>query len=287
MIKRHSLFRVETMLKKMSVENFTVFTRAEFNFAKGLNVIIGENGCGKSHVLKTAYAVIAASEAEGNKQNSQKPVKATLQRLYAEKLLNVLRPDALGHLVSRRAGQGRCKLNFKFYNRNGALDCAFSFSTSSKSEVKIDKANKSWQDTTPVFLPTRELLSIYPGFVYIYNKSLLQYDESYRDTCELLGAPALRGPRAETTDKLLQPLEEAIGGKVILEGNDRFYLKFPGKGKMEMHLVAGGGRKLAMLARLVATGILLDKGYLFWDEPETNPESKIYQGSSRSNFAPL
>ena len=37
-----------------------------------------------------------------------------------------------------------------------------------------------------------------------------------------------------------------------------------------MPLVAEGWRKLAMLARLIVTGSLLDKGYLFWDEPETN-----------------
>ena len=42
-----------------------------------------------------------------------------------------------------------------------------------------------------------------------------------------------------------------------------------------MHLVAEGMRKLAMLARLIATGSLLDKGYLFWDEPEANLNPKI------------
>ena len=44
---------------------------------------------------------------------------------------------------------------------------------------------------------------------------------------------------------------------------------------MEMHLVAEGLRKLAMVARLIATGSLLDKGYLFWDEPESNLNPKI------------
>ena len=39
---------------------------------------------------------------------------------------------------------------------------------------------------------------------------------------------------------------------------------------MEMPLVAEGLRKLGMLARLIATGALLDKGYLFLDEPDSN-----------------
>jgi AAA15 family ATPase/GTPase len=44
---------------------------------------------------------------------------------------------------------------------------------------------------------------------------------------------------------------------------------------MEMHLVAEGLRKLATVARLIATGSLLDKGYLFWDEPEANLNPKV------------
>ena len=33
-----------------------------------------------------------------------------------------------------------------------------------------------------------------------------------------------------------------------------------------------------MLARLVATGSLLDRGVLFWDEPESNLNSKLVRG---------
>lgn len=69
--------------------------------------------------------------------------------------------------------------------------------------------------------------------------------------------------------QLLQPLEQAMGGKVEVDAAGRFYLILD-SGRMEMHLVAEGLRKLAMVARLIATGSLLDTGYLFWDEPEAN-----------------
>ena len=126
-------------------------------------------------------------------------------------------------------------------------------------------------------MPTRELLTLYPGFVSIYDNHYLEFDETYRDACLLLGAPALKGPREKKAATLLKPLEEAMGGKVILDNNGRFYLSLslPGQGKMEMTLVAEGLRKLAMLARLIGTGSLLDKGYLFWDEPETNLNPKL------------
>ena len=44
---------------------------------------------------------------------------------------------------------------------------------------------------------------------------------------------------------------------------------------MEMSLVAEGWRKVAMLARLITTGTLLDKDCLFWDEPESNLNPRL------------
>ena len=58
-----------------------------------------------------------------------------------------------------------------------------------------------------------------------------------------------------------------MGGTIDLDPSGRFYLDLK-SGNMEMHLVAEGLRKLGTFARLIATGSLLDKGYLFWDEPE-------------------
>ena len=43
------------MLKSLKLQNFTVFPEADLKFGKNLNVIIGENGSGKSHLLKAAY----------------------------------------------------------------------------------------------------------------------------------------------------------------------------------------------------------------------------------------
>ena len=65
-----------------------------------------------------------------------------------------------------------------------------------------------------------------------------------------------------------------MGGKVEVDQNGRFFLKESG-GKMEATLVAERLRKFAMLARLISTGVLLEQGYLFWDEPESNLNPKL------------
>src|SRR5207249_4414241 len=121
-----------------------------------------------------------------------------------------------------------------------------SFNTSSKTEVTIDQLPTRWEGKPPVFLPTRELLTIYPGFVSLYETTELPFEETWRDTCLLLGAPLAKGPRLTEIQRLLDPLEDQLGGKVVLD-DGRFYVKTP-TGNLEAHLVAEGLRKLAMIA---------------------------------------
>jgi predicted ATPase len=260
------------MLKSMKLDDFTVFHEAEFTFGKHLNIVVGENGAGKSHVLKAAYSAIAVSAARTNGDASTVG-KSQTQTALADKFQSVFRPDSLGRLVRRQRGRKQCSLAFAF--DQPTHDLSFSFSTLAKSEVTLKKTPKQRIDKLPVFLPTRELLTIYAGFVSLYETTHLSFEETWRDTCILLGAPLARGPREARIKELLAPLEAAMDGSVELDKAGRFYLNLNSGGSMEMHLVAEGIRKLAMVARLVATGSLLDKGYLFWDEPEANLNPKI------------
>ncbi len=268
------------MLKSLDLENFTVFPKAELRFGKNLNVIIGENGSGKSHILKVAYSPIAVSaerpEEGGGTFNF---TKATLQPALARKLQAVFRPDGLGRLVRRKVGRGKCILSYDFDKSN--LDMKFSFSTVARNDVSVQTLPAARVEKLPIFLPTRELLTIFPGFVSLYETTHLQFDETWRDTCLLLGAPLARGPREAHIKELLTPLEAAMGGSIEFDQSGRFYLNLD-SGNLEMHLVAEGLRKLATVARLIATGSLLDKGYLFWDEPESNLNPKIIKTVART-----
>lgn len=261
------------MLKQAKLRNLTVFPQADLRFSPGLNVIVGENGSGKSHLLKSIYALIATSALEGLKPPSEAPTKTLLQKAFAEKLINVMRPESLGRLARRKQGRERCEIELLFADKH--LDTGVSFATNSKSDVAVDTLPKQWQDKAPVFLPTREVLSAYHWMSSLYRTSHVDIEENLVDLCDLLGALSVKGPREKKVSELVQPLEEAMGGKVVLDHNGRFYLQIPGSGKMEMPLVAEGLRKLAMVARLISTGSLLDKGYLFWDEPEANLNPRL------------
>jgi hypothetical protein len=268
------------MLKSMSVRNLTVFQEAVLRFSPTLNVFVGENGAGKTHLLKMAYSTIWVSHAEGRKARGLAPTKSAFQVTLADKLVNVFRPDSLGRLARRRQGRERCDVSLKFDKSSESI--AFGFATNSRSEVNVEALPSGWIDKEPTFLPTRELLSIFPTFVSFYEGHYVEYEETWRDTCVLLGRPLRRGPTEQKIAKLLQPLEIAMGGSIELDSKSgRFYLVTAG-GRMEIPLVAEGLRKLGMLARLIATGALLDRGFLFWDEPEANLNPKLIRQIAQS-----
>jgi len=44
-------------IKSAHLQNFTVFEKLEVEFSNGINVVIGTNGTGKTHLLKVLYAI--------------------------------------------------------------------------------------------------------------------------------------------------------------------------------------------------------------------------------------
>ncbi|GHU12323.1 ATP-binding protein [Betaproteobacteria bacterium] len=257
------------MLQSAEFQNFTTVPNDSWKFVSGLNVIIGENGLGKSHVLKAIYALL---KVQADKKTDL--VKSVLEKVYADKLLGIMRPESMGRLVKRKQGRDRCEIHLTM--RDDRNSCAVGFATNAKSQVDVIQAPKQLLEKSPVFLPTRELVTLCPWFLSLFDNYHLEFEESWRDTVSLLGAPTLKGPREKKVAELILPLEEAMGGKVVVDtATGRFYLQISGGGKMEMPLVAEGLRKVAMLVRLISTGTLLEQGYLFWDEPETNLNPKL------------
>ena len=264
-------------IARVRVSSIGAFSEIDVPVAPRLNVVVGENGTGKSHLLKLAYAATAVMH-QGDPLSGTPRAKA-LNVALAEKLVGVLRPESLGRLTNRRRGRVRAELDVTWSGVGQALAC--SFSSTARTEVAVSSHPERWLDATPAFVPTRELLSLYPGLAALYEERAVEFDETWRDTATLLGRPLRRAPREVEVASILEPVEAALGGTVVEEGG-RFYLRQPGIGKLEMHLVAEGLRKLAMLARLVANGTLLDSGYLFWDEPETNLNPRTIRAVART-----
>lgn len=252
------------VISKLNVSRFGPFDGSyPLTFEPGINLIMGDNGTGKSQLLKLLYSCTSVLHDAVNESDM---TKTNLQKKLASKLVGVFSPDSLGRLTNRQRGRAKAQVEIVYVGEKRPLQ--FSFATNSKTEVKAESIPECRVEATPVFLPSRELMSIFPGFVSLYDSHQLEFDETWRDTCNLLGRPPLRRTPGSDVDKALQPIMGILGERVYEDGG-RFYLQ-RSEGVFEMPLVAEGLRKLATIYRLVQSGVLLDSGFLFWDEPEAN-----------------
>ena len=86
-------------LTRIEAENFTVFEDITIPFSKGLNVLVGENGMGKTHIMKLAYAACQASKHDVS---------------FSQKTTMLFRPDqsSIGRLVNRnKNGNNTAKIS--------------------------------------------------------------------------------------------------------------------------------------------------------------------------------
>jgi len=248
------------VIKTADISNFSVFKRAEFEFCPGVNVLIGENATGKSHLLKLLYSILKAAAPAGN---GGKASLVGTDGAIAEKLRAVFRPggDGLGRLVHRRPGRLLAKVAVS--TDQGAIQ----FTVSNLGNLRVAE-NTLREVGSSIFIPAREMFSTYEGFQAAVENRELAFDDTYRDLCVALSAAPAKGARAAKAATLAKPLEEILGGSVELS-DGRFFVNMK-DGSIEAHLLAEGLRKIASLLRLVVNGSLAQQGFLFWDEPEAN-----------------
>ena len=257
------------MISKLELINFTRFSKGKLIFSKGLNVFVGTNGTGKSHIMKLLYANLQALRKE--KDGPEAPTMGYIETKVAQRLVGVFKPDSLGRLARRCQGHTRTQVAMHLCENSRAgkgQALAYTFSTRSQSAVNADRIPQAWVDFQSVYLPTREMLSIYPNFISTYDRVEIPFEETWRDLAKALGNPLPKGPHRDDVNTLVQPLEEALCGKIVLE-QGRFYIRTQ-NGKVEAHLLAEGMRKIGTLAQLIVNGSLTNNSVLFWDEPEAN-----------------
>lgn len=260
-------------VRTVKLDQFGPFSDAVLELVPGVNVLLGANGTGKTFVLKALYAVVKSLSGEG-------ALGAPPREAVRAKLAGVFRPDDgdIRRLVSRGSGKSTGRIRVEFDDRDAirvTISTGGSRPISSLIYPPQRNGSTSELELRALFLPSREVLAMYEGFVAAYQQRELSFDETYFDTALALSAAALRGPRPGPLRKVTERLEEAIGGKVRLEG-PRFYLRAShGGGRLEAHLVAEGSRKVASVVHLIANGALRQGGLLIWDEPEANLHPRL------------
>ena len=279
------------MLKRLHVKNFTVFADAEFEFGPGLNVLVGTNGTGKSHVLKLGYGILkglrgqllrsAVSRGDVEVQNRLMQVqgKKTYNPFFADVLLGIFRPSPLKlQELVRRGKEEEASVVFDLYNEDVATG-HYRFDMLHASEQPLVHSSPALvtpaetvdrieaQVAPPILIPAKEVLTL--GWMAAASDTLvLPLDDSYLDLLSQLGRLPLRNPELGA-QLAAEKITQIVGGELEQRGGN-FYLISLNQGPMDVGMIAEGMRKFGTLQRLLSNGGLTSKTTLFWDEPESN-----------------
>lgn len=245
-------------ITQLKLENFTAFENIDVTFSPGVNVIIGANGTGKTHMLKVLYAACAITSGEDKETG------------FGRKLQGVFHPyqGRMTRLIRRR--QGLPAASIKITRDGGpALQADINNQRAQADDVKVSGAQR-WTGTglESAYIPVKEMLAHAPGFLATAARREIAFEEVYVDIIKRAFLPQLKGPADPDRQRLLKTLQKAINGKVIAKG-EHFFLK-NSQGELEFTLLAEGMRKLGLLWLLIQNGTLLSGSVLFWDEPEAN-----------------
>ncbi|MBO5760463.1 MAG: AAA family ATPase, partial [Lentisphaeria bacterium] len=262
----------------LKLQNFTVFRTATFDFGRNINVLIGANGTGKTHLLKLLYSIFKLLTGNNNEKLQVEDRFINNEKLQVE--------DRFINIARKIFG---IKNKSDLVRRNSGDNFFIEFSMQKQKYFVYGKKNRKLVDYEPffakqlitsgvVFLPTRELLSIYPGFISIFNtyKEKMPYDQTYYDTVSLLGLPSLDSQNI-AIHEICSIIENSIGATFYLDyATNRFMMQKRGNGKpFEVDMAAEGWRKLGEILQLLKVGAIAPGSILFWDEPEANQNSAL------------
>ncbi|MCF7809366.1 ATP-binding protein [bacterium] len=251
------------MLESIIIEKFGPLDELNWQNHHALNVIVGENGTGKTQLLKLMYAAIKSldnyrKQPEGSKHN--------WSELLAEKLSWTFLPPRLklGELVSKGGSRLAVdlKLNFQSYH--------FAFGTDTTSLIRDCNKLVTATDANTIFFPPKEVLTTL-DIIYESRKGqkpILGYDDTYFDLVELLLLPSVSGRIQLDLLSGRNRLDNILGGKI--EKSDDEFIYTAQKKTFTMSQTAEGVKKIGILRHLLNNRSINRNTILFIDEPEDN-----------------
>jgi energy-coupling factor transporter ATP-binding protein EcfA2 len=297
------------MIERLELRNFTAFSNLSLDLSPKINVIIGENGTGKTHLLKAAYGLCAGAPLFKNKPDTSGD---ELAAALTAKLLRLFMPldDKLGKMY-RQGATGQAYLCSRFAQ---GQKIAATFSNNSRTLAIKDRVNYEQYQAEAIFIPTKEVLSLVKGMTdksHDQKTVELIFDDGYVDLANALMKSDYEDAEAKINldprlNTIIPQLVNLIGGRYQLD-NGGFCFQAgkyvekasPKRTKAKAALMyqdstitefvatrghlyssgmtAEGFRKVGILHQLLINGTIFpgSSGPLFWDEPESNMNPNI------------
>ena len=167
-------------ITRVKLENFTVFESLDLEPSPGINVLVGANGTGKTHLMKVCYAACGVTKFGTD---------------LMEKLLGIFLPSGryLQRLVFSKASNlkmARINVHFGEETVEGDIEKVDDGGFATYSDNSHAWAGEEGVES--VYIPVKEMLSNAPGFRSLYAFRDIHFEEVYKGILDKAYLPALR-----------------------------------------------------------------------------------------------
>ena len=230
---------------RIKINRFTVFKEFDIDFCEGINIIIGKNGVGKTHLLKMIFAMSTAMREQINVQtDNAETVKISPQmaQMKFESIFDTDQITAYMNIVGAK---------YEIFYDNDVI-------------IKV------------VFVPEKEMLSHASGLLTMKKKygSNMPFDLTLLDIIEKAQAWKL-SDIPHIANEVTPSLEKVMNGTVEVRNDGSFWMKKNNGSAIPFSMEAEGPKRLGLLWQLLMNESIDKNTLLLWDEPEVsiNPEN--------------
>jgi len=264
-------------INKIYAKNFTVFNEIAIDFTKGINIFIGENGTGKTHMLKLLYSAslvrsencdIGGTFGEDFDSAFMLIHRITDETLISEGIEREIANAVLGKGMTKN-GMIKWEQLEKARKLKGLELDDFRIGTIT-FDHPVAKSSVIVESSRPfpaIFIPAKDMLT-HGRLEKDYAERNLPFDTTLIDILNKAGVSTVKN-MDEGMAAIQEKIAGIIGGEVIYK-SDRYYIQIRNGQLIGFDMVAEGHKKLGLIYRLIDTGYLTEGSVLIWDEPEAN-----------------
>ncbi len=301
-------------IENIELKNFTTFRNCKIDFSNGINIFIGENATGKTHLLKAIYCLNPSFYVKYEKMSyitiykSNIPITEYPFNPYA-KILNEYEYNDIKDKIKEikiKVSSSINELNKYLTELNQMTNSWYLKFNNLSVEIKlqIDKSKiiKSVNDINYIFhlynrTNVKDRETLFDDDKYLFNdkkftyipcKDIMTNSKGFTSLYEkreisfesiyndILNKASLPQLREldENFTNITKKIENAIGG-IVVQHNELFFIEYKDFGEIEFTMVAEGHKKLALLWLLIKNGEIDKNTILLFDEPESNLNPKL------------
>lgn len=141
-------------ITQIKLSHFTVFEDTEIRFGDGINIFIGENGTGKTHIMKVLYSACQAASPKVS---------------FSNKIVRTMLPDdfKISRLITRVRGNNSANIKFsaRMDENTPVKTLTVDFNHKTRKWEANVKGEETWEKTF------RDISSI---FIYSGKRDIIQ-----------------------------------------------------------------------------------------------------------------